>query len=234
MKKQPREIEYIRRACAITDRCFSRIVPWITPGVTEQEIADRIVSFIKNEKAELAFPPIVAFGKNTSIVHHLKPSRFLRCRKQEIILLDFGAKVDGYCSDMTRMVFVGTPFSHWAKAYDTIAHIQQAILDKISHILICEKTFSGAMMDTLARHMIEQAGLPPYSHGLGHGIGKEIHESPRLNRKKDAQLTPGMVVTIEPGTYSKKDYGIRIEDTVCLTEDGIECLTKTSKELLIK
>lgn len=218
--KRNDEIEHIKKAAGLTDRCFTEILPFIKPGVTEKEIANKIEAFIINNNAELAFPPIVAFGSNTSIVHHLKPSKYVRCRKQEIILLDFGAKVNGYCSDMTRMVFVGVPKNEWMRAYTTVRHVQQTIIDKIT-----PTPFSGASMDTLARQMIEQAGFPPYPHSLGHCLGKEIHELPRLSRKRDARITPGMVFTIEPGTYIKGDYGIRIEDTVLLTDTELTMLT---------
>jgi Xaa-Pro aminopeptidase len=228
MIKSEKELSAIRRACQITDHCFSFILNSIKPGVSEAEISNKIEKFIKQQDAELSFPSIVAFGKNTSFVHHLKASSHVRCKHQEIVLLDFGAKVDGYCSDMTRMVFVGTPKDEWKHAYDLILRVQQTIIKKITPI-----PFSGAQMDIRARSMIEKAGLPPYPHGLGHNVGREIHELPRLSRKKDAQITPGMVFTIEPGTYIKGDYGIRIEDTVVLKKDGIEILTRSPKKMII-
>jgi len=227
MIKTEKEIYTISRACHITDLCFTEIQKSIKPGVTEKEISDIIETFIKKQHAEHSFPSIVAFGKNTSFVHHLKASS-RRCRKQEIILLDFGANVDRYCSDMTRMVFVGKPKPEWIKAYQTVLSVQETIIKKITPL-----PFSGAAMDILAREKIEKAGFPPYPHGLGHNLGLEIHELPRLSRKKDAQITPGMVFTIEPGTYIKGDYGIRIEDTVVLKEDGLEILTKSPKKLTI-
>jgi Xaa-Pro aminopeptidase len=228
MIKSKIEIENIRAASRLTDECFSSICSEIKPGVTEKEVAEKIEAFIIKNGAELAFPVIAAFGKNTSFVHHLKASMYVKCRRQEIILLDFGAKVNGYCSDMTRMVFVGKPKKEWIFAYKTILHVQQTILDAIR-----PSPFSGAKMDILARQMIADAGLPPYPHGLGHSLGIEIHEHPKLNRKKDAVIAPVAVFTVEPGTYIKGQYGIRIEDTVCLKSNGLERLTTSTKEMII-
>lgn len=227
MIKNDKEIAAIRRACVITDLCFTEILKAIKPGVTEKKIAFQLEKLFSKYGVEPAFPVIVAFGKNTSIVHHLKPSSYVRCRKQEIVLLDFGAKVHGYCSDMTRMIFIGKPKQQWIQTYETVLSVQQTIIQMIKQV-----PFSGAKMDNLARKMIEQAGYPPYPHGLGHNLGKEIHELPRLSRKKDAQILPGMVFTIEPGTYIEGAYGIRIEDTVLLKKNGIEILTKSPKTML--
>ncbi|OGG11413.1 hypothetical protein A2Z00_03125 [Candidatus Gottesmanbacteria bacterium RBG_13_45_10] len=238
--KRDDEITNMRRAAKLTDQCYAYIVPRIKPGVTEEEIARDIETFIKNQHAELAFPVIVAFGKNTSIVHHLKASRYVKCRKQEIVLLDFGAKAaGGYCSDMTRMVFIGKPKEKWKRAYQTVLEAQTLaihFLDSCYHVTVHDSRISGvsgAKLDVMVREYIERAGFPPYPHSLGHCLGKEIHELPRLSRNKDAQITPGMVFTIEPGIYIKGDYGIRIEDTVCLKSDGLDIFTRSSKELTI-
>ena len=230
MIKNDSEISAIRRACHITDLCFTKILDSIKPGVTEKEIAVRLEDLFAHHNAKPAFPTIVAFGKHTSVVHYLVAKESLtRCRKQEIILLDFGVKVDGYCSDMTRMVFMGSPRTEWIHAYDAIRVVQQSCIDKIRALNV--RKFSGAWLDRFARTCIKKAGLPPYPHGLGHNVGLEIHELPRLSRKKDAQICPGMVFTIEPGTYVKDDYGIRIEDTVVLSDNGLEILTNSLKTL---
>lgn len=221
--KSRREISYIRRACAITTACYRFIIKRIRPGISERYVAEQIDTFIKKRNAITAFPPIVAFGTNTSFVHHRKPSTYMRCRKQEIVLLDFGAKINGYCSDMTRMIFIGKPRQEWRGAYDVVYNTQQTIIHKIS------QEFSGAEMDRYARSMIEQSGFPPYPHSLGHNLGAEIHEPPKLSRKNDAQIIHGMVFTIEPGTYIKGKFGIRIEDTVVLKKNGIEVLTHAPK-----
>jgi len=137
------------------------------------------------------------------------------------------------------MVFVGEPKTEWIKAYSVILATQTAVINKIQrhfHLSINEsKTmgFSGARMDRFARKMIADAGLPPYPHGLGHSLGREIHEHPKLNRKKDEQIGPRMAFTIEPATYIKGEYGIRIEDTVCLNTEGLEQLTRSPKEMII-
>jgi Xaa-Pro aminopeptidase len=231
MIKNDKEIADIRRACEITDLCFTEILKAIKPGVTEKKIAFQLEKLFSKYGVEPAFPVIVAFGKHTSMVHYLDAKKSItRAGIREIILLDFGVKVNGYCSDMTRMVFVGKPQAGWIRAYDAIRTIQQSCIDKIR--VLHGKHFSGASMDRFARALIKKANLPPYPHGLGHNLGRKIHELPRLSRKKDAQIVPGMVFTIEPGTYIKNAYGIRIEDTVLLKKNGIEILTKSPKTML--
>ena len=231
MVKRDTEIEDIRRACSITHQCFTEILPFLKPGVTEQFVARQLKRIFSRYHVKPAFVPIIAFGPHTSVVHYLTAaSSSTTCRRDEIILLDFGVKVNGYCSDMTRMVFVGIPKKEWLTAYTTLLHVQEACLQKIRDNK--QKSFSGAALDRFARSCIKKAGLPPYPHGLGHNVGRKIHELPRLSRKKPALITAGMVFTVEPGTYIEDDYGIRIEDTVVLKEDGLEILTKTPKVLL--
>jgi Xaa-Pro aminopeptidase len=240
MKKTAIEIGYIRDACAITDECFTYILSQIRPGITEGEIAQKIETFFLQKNAELAFPVIAAFGQNTSLVHYLESKNStVRCRDNEIILLDFGAKIHGYCSDMTRMIFVGQPKDEWKEAYAAVClaqHVAIAALDDqaiaAQHLHI-PLQYSGASLDQLARHVIQIRKFPVYPHSLGHNIGRKIHEKPKLTIKKDAWIIPGMVFTIEPGVYIENKYGIRIEDTVCLNSDGLEILTKSTKELII-
>jgi Xaa-Pro aminopeptidase len=132
MIKSKIKIENIRKASKITDECFSFILSKIHPGITEADIAEKIETFIKNRNAFLAFLVIAAFGKNTGFVHYLLSKKSsVRCRKNEIILLDFGAKVNGYCSDMTRMIFVGKPKKEWIYAYNTVLNVQLTIIDAI-------------------------------------------------------------------------------------------------------
>ncbi|MBI3343083.1 aminopeptidase P family protein [Candidatus Gottesmanbacteria bacterium] len=252
MIKREDEIENIRAAAGLADRCFDFILGKLKPashrrgsasrgrhGVTEGEIAWEIESFIRSRGAELAFSPIVAFGKNTSQPHHnVQPQGpALSVNHPNIVILDFGAKVNGYCSDMTRVVFVGKPKEEWVKAYGTVLQAQAAALEYLASRPGLEAT--GGKADRLAREVIIKAGFPSYPHSLGHGVGLDIHEAPRLTVKKDPStssgqaLKPGMVVTIEPAIYKEGSYGIRIEDLVLLKKDGIEILSKSHKEMII-
>ncbi|MEK7543980.1 MAG: Xaa-Pro peptidase family protein [Patescibacteria group bacterium] len=243
MIKRDDEIENIRAAAKITDLCFSFILgklksslpakASVKEGVTESEIAWEIESFIKTHGASLAFSPIVAFGPNTSQPHYqVQPQGpALRLRGPNIILLDFGAQVNGYCSDMTRVVFIGKPEAKWVKAYDTVLQAQTAALEYLASRPGLEAT--GGKADRVARDVIEKSGFPPYPHSLGHGVGLDIHESPRLTISKDAELKPGMIVTVEPGIYIEGQYGIRIEDLILLKEDGIEILSTSNKQMII-
>jgi Xaa-Pro aminopeptidase len=220
MIKRDDEIENIRSAAKITDQCFSFILGRLKPAISESEVAWEIESFFRSRGAELAFAPIVAFGSNSSMPHYWTSDT--RLRTSDIILLDFGAKVNGYCSDMTRVLFVGKPKDEWKRAYEVVLEAQIAALENILN-----------NPDKHSREVIQRAEFSPYPHSLGHGVGLAIHEQPRLSYKKDAILLPGMVITIEPAIYKVGSYGIRIEDLVLLKDDGIEILSKSPKKLLI-
>jgi Xaa-Pro aminopeptidase len=226
------KLSAIEQACKITDACFSNLLPFIKPGITEQDLAGALEKLFRQHNVEESFTSIVAFGTHTSVVHYLDAkTSTTRCRKQEIILLDFGVKVNGYCSDMTRMVFVGKPKKEWVTAYRAIHDVQEDCLSKIKNYN--GKPFSGAAIDRYARRLISKTGLPPYPHGLGHSVGKEIHELPKLSRKLDALISPPAIFTVEPGTYIEGQFGIRIEDTVAYTKQGLYILTASSKNILI-
>ena len=237
MMKRDDEIENIRKAAKITDECFDYIQGNIKVEVTESDIAWEIETFIRTRGASLAFSPIVAFGKNTSQPHYNSSNKQQetrdRLKQNDIILLDFGARIEGYCSDMTRMVFVGKPEDEWKRAYNTVFDAQHAALEYLHLEGVKAHLPGGASADRIARRVIEKAGFPTYPHSLGHGVGLAIHEQPRLSYKKIMKLRPGMVITVEPGIYVEGSYGIRIEDLVLLKKDGIEILTTSPKELTI-
>jgi len=230
------KIENIHLAATLTDKCFTYILSKLKLGVDEGAIMQEIESFFRKNGAKNAFPPIVAFGKHASQPHFNTPDNEPLTNNQ-LVLLDFGAKVNGYCADMTRTVFIGKPNDEWVKAYNIVSETQQAVINEIEKyfdVSIHQSiNISGATMDRIAKDRIEKAGYPPYKHSLGHAIGHKVHEAPRLSVKRDALIYPGMVFTIEPGIYIENEYGIRIEDTVLLKEDGLEILTKSSKDLLI-
>lgn len=204
--KKPEEIKNIKKACRITKKCFAHLQ--LVPGVTENEIAWEIETFFRKNNAGTAFSPIVAFGAHSSMPHY--QSGNTKLQHHDLVLLDFGAKYNGYSSDMTRVVFIGTPRPEWVHAYQTVLQAQQQAIAAIS---------SGKNLDSIAKKVIVDAGLPPYQHGLGHQIGLDVHEG------KIDTLLPGMVFSVEPGTYIEGKYGIRIEDLILLKTDGIEVLT---------
>lgn len=223
--KRPDEIANIKKACAITDACFDFIIKKLKPGVSESEIAWEIETFFRNNNATSAFSPVVAFGKNSSQPHHQSDETVLT--NNDLILLDFGARVNGYCADMTRVVFIGKPKDEWIRAYDTVMEAQKKALELLAH-----GERHGATLDATAQEVIAVAGLPPYPHNLGHNIGLDVHEGPRLSVKKDEQLLPDMVFSIEPGVYSHGRYGIRVEDLIRLTDTGIQVLTRSPKAMI--
>ncbi|MFZ5844950.1 MAG: M24 family metallopeptidase [Patescibacteria group bacterium] len=237
MIKGEDEIENIRQAAKLTDHCFDFILGKFKPRVSENEIAWEIEAFFRKTGATAAFSPIVAFGKNSSQPHYqISLTRSLLAKlqgetlnKTDIALLDFGARINGYCNDMTRVVFSGKPQEEWQRAYKAVLEAQRRAFDYLNST----KSPSGAAVDRLARKIIKQAGFPPYPHSLGHNVGLEIHEGPRLTIKKDAKLKPGMVVTVEPAIYKEGQYGIRLEDLVLLKTDGIEILSKATKEMIV-
>lgn len=238
MLKRKDEVENIRNACKLTDQCFENILKKLKPGVSEKQIARFIRKFFKKKGVKLSFPPIVAFGESACEPHHR--TNDTKLRKRDIILLDFGCRVHGYCSDMTRTVFIGKPKPEWVRAYKTVLSAQNSVLYTLKnrfHVSIHEsgvdQKISGAKLDYLAKSVIKKAGFPPYKHSLGHNVGLAIHEQPRLTIKKDATLLPGMVFSVEPGIYIDGRYGIRIEDLVLLKKSGIEILTKSPKALTI-
>ena len=249
MIKREDEIENIRAAAKLADQCLDFILGKLKPGVTEREIAWEIELFLRRtgsdlkkprgevQPATLAFSPIVAFGKHTSQPHY-QPSD-VSLQRSDIILLDFGARVNGYCSDMTRVVFVGHPDEEWQRAYHVVLRAQKSALDTILRCIDTSKrtnksiNISGTLLDRTARKEIIQMGFPPYPHSLGHGVGLGIHEAPRLTINKNVTLKPNMIVTIEPAIYVEGTYGIRIEDLVLLKSDGIEILSQSPKTLTI-
>jgi len=227
--KDRNEIESIKKACALTDEGFKFILPYLKPDVTETEIKLTLENFIRSRGGALSFESIVAFGKNAAIPHHL--SGDTKLLKNDVVLLDFGSKVDGYCSDMTRTVFLGKPPEKISKMYNSNLKAQTEALEYLkTHN---EKDFSSKKATEVANEILQENGFPPVPHGLGHGVGLQVHENPRLSPISDDKLKPGAIVTVEPGIYDPKTTGIRIEDTVLITPKGIEILTRSPKNLVI-
>jgi Xaa-Pro aminopeptidase len=223
--KKPEEIANIKLAVKLTDECFKFITKRIRPGITESRLALEIEGFIRARGGELAFTPIVAFNEHSSQPHYLTRS-YNPLRSGSLILLDFGARVNGYCADMTRVIFIGKPRPEWVVTYKAVLKAQEKAMD-----LLREGVRNGATLDVAAKEVIAEENLPPYAHSLGHNVGLDIHEGPRLSDKKSETLLPGMVFSVEPGCYREGQYGIRIEDLVRLTSTGIEILSKSPKGL---
>lgn len=227
-EKDAEEIAITARACTIGDNAFKKIQSHIKPGITEKEVALQLDMFVRRERAEPSFTTIVAFGKNAAVPHH--KTNNTRLQKNDIILLDFGAKVDNYCSDMSRTLFIGNPTTKEKRAYETLLAAQQKALDFLKNYPV---PTAASAVDKIARDYLIEKGFPNFPHSLGHSIGIEDHDGFRLSPISKILLTEGMVFSIEPGIYFPGEFGMRIEDIVVLTKNGPQILTKSSKELLI-
>lgn len=224
--KDSYEIEMIRNACQIGDKAFDYICGVIKPGLTEKQIASEIEIFFKKNLADISFPSIVAFGDHSAIPHHSPTDRALK--KQEIIKLDFGCRWNKYCSDMTRTIFIGTPTTQQKEVYETVKSAQEKAFD----VLQTSQVISGHDADETARNYIVSKGYPSIPHSLGHGIGIEVHEPPTLSPRSEKVLQPETVFSIEPGIYLRGKFGVRIEDIVVRTKDGIDILTSSPRQLI--
>ncbi|MGI5490656.1 M24 family metallopeptidase [Microtetraspora malaysiensis] len=225
--KDETEIEALRRACAITDAAFSRVVERIAPGVTEIEVARWLESAMVELGAEKpAFDSIVASGPNGAVPHHSPSGRAIE--SGDLVTMDFGARVDGYHADMTRTVAVGRPADWLRDLYELVRRAQRAGRHAV------RPGASAHDVDAAARTVIEEAGhAEHFGHGLGHGVGLEIHEQPFLGPGKTGRIDDRVPLTVEPGVYLPGRGGVRIEDTLVARADGPELLTLTTKELLV-
>lgn len=232
MIKNPSEISNIEKACKLTDKAFNYILNKIRQGISEKELAFKIEFFIKKNGADIAFPSIVAFGKNSAFPHHVPTNNSKLITHNSIILLDFGAKVDNYCSDMTRTVFFGKPTTEQKLMHQTVLEAQKQAIDYLKSSIINHKSISAKDVDETSRKYIISKGYRTIPHSVGHGIGLEVHEPPHLSPKSKDILKPGMVFTIEPGIYIKGSGGVRIEDVIVLKNNGLSFLSKSSRELI--
>ena len=225
--KDDTEIAAVRATQAITSSVFDHLLAFIRPGVSEQDLAAEIVyQHLKHGCEAMAFEPIVASGLRTALPHARATSRTIQ--SHELVLIDMGGVRDGYASDMTRTVAVGEPPEEARRVYDVVLEAQEAALSRAA------AGMTGRELDAAARDVIEGAGLGEYfSHSLGHGIGLQTHEWPRVSSRSDDVLPVGATVTIEPGVYLPERFGVRIEDIVALGPDGCDNLTTTPKSLLV-
>lgn len=226
LKKSSEEIAAIKKACELGDKAFAFFLKEIKEGISEKELALAYEMFVKKHGATLSFDTIVAFGSNGSLPHHIPTDKKLT--KNTCIVLDFGVKVDNYCSDMTRTVFFGKATPEQKRMYETVRTAQQHAMDYIA----TTKKISAQKADQIARDYITGENYPDMPHSLGHGIGLLVHELPRLTPFSKDILSEGMVFSVEPGIYLPGTGGVRIEDLVALTDKGMVTLTNAPKQLI--
>ena len=221
--KEPEEIEFISRAAEISDSAFQHMEDLIRVGMTEREVAWEVEKFLReNGSQAMPFDMIVASGPNSALPH-AKPS-LRTIQSGEPILFDIGAKVDGYSSDLSRTICLGTPDDTFKKVYDTVLGAQ------LTALAIIKESMTGEQGDSLARTVIKEAGYAEaFGHALGHGVGLASHESPRLGPGSAETLTSGMVFTVEPGIYLPGWGGIRIEDLVVMENGQARVISKARK-----
>ena len=217
------EQDKMREAAALGCRLFDQVLEHIVPGATEMEVAMALEYMARLEGAEsMSFESIVAGGERSALPHGKATTAKLP--KRGFVVLDFGVVLGGYCSDMTRTVHMGPARKGEREAYEAVLDAQLAGLAAV------KAGVTAGSVDAATRGSLERSGLAEwFTHSTGHGVGIEIHESPRLGKKQEQKLKAGMIVTIEPGVYLPGQYGIRIEDTVLVTAEGCEILTPTTK-----
>ncbi|MBU1169716.1 MAG: Xaa-Pro peptidase family protein [Proteobacteria bacterium] len=220
--KSQEEMGYIRKALAIAEAAYLKTLNSVRVGIYEKDLAWELEKNMREMGAEgLSFPPIVASGPNSALPHAIPGPRAII--NNAPLLFDWGAVFSGYCSDTSRTLSIGQPDDTFKKLYDILYVAQQKAIEAI------KPGASTKMIDDIARGHIAKAGYEKkFGHGLGHGVGLEIHESPRLSPLKNSQLEQGMVVTVEPGIYLPDWGGIRLENMVLVTDQGAEVLNTLS------
>jgi len=215
--KDQNEIAAIKKAAQIAASALKKTIRHIKPGITENELAGTLDFQIRKLAAVNSFPTIVAFGPNASLPHYQPASRKLK--KNDTILIDFGVRYKGYCSDITRCFAVGRPTAFYKKLCNAAERAQAAALKMIKAGAEIKK------VDAAARSVIAEYDLPVYGHGTGHGLGLQVHEAPTLAANIKGKLKAGNVITIEPGVYIPGKAGVRIEDDILVTKSGYKILT---------
>lgn len=224
--KDAEELALIEEAAKLADEALSSSVEQGLAGKTEREVARAFEAHVRELGGDPSFPAIVAAGPSGALPHAEPGEREIG--RGELVVFDMGAAIDGYCSDGTRTFATGDPGEEAIEVYEVVRRAQQASLDAI------RAGITGEDVDKVAREVIDAAGHGDrFGHGLGHGVGLELHEAPRLSLRSDDVLAPGEVVTVEPGIYLPGKLGVRIEDLVVVTEDGLRNLSSLPKELQI-
>ena len=225
--KDEGELALMRRAQEITDEAFKAILNFIRPGMTEREIAARLVYELLSRGGEkVSFDPIVAAGPNGSRPHAVPGDQVVDAGM--FITMDFGCKVEGYCSDMTRTVALGQPTQEMESVYNAVLAAQKAGINA------ARAGVAGQEIDGAARKVLQEAGYGEYfSHGFGHSLGVDIHESPNASSRETRPMPAGAVISAEPGVYIPGRFGVRIEDVLILNETGCEDITRSPKDLIV-
>ena len=226
LTKDTEELAAIRKGAQHNDILLKHLCGIIKEGVSENDIKAEIIYYMLKRGAEVAFAPIVASGENSSLPHATPTDR--KFKPGDFITMDYGFKFDGYCSDFTRTVALGKVDKEQQKVYDIVDEAALKAFEVIRPGVRCED------VDKAARDHIEASGYGKYfGHGLGHGVGMDIHEGLRLGPGSEDVLQAGMVITVEPGIYIAGKYGVRIEDLCVVTEEGYENYTAAPRKLII-
>lgn len=226
--KSAEEVALIKSAEEMVDKAFSNVLGHLTEGVTEKQVKEMLERFLANCGAEgTAFDTIVAFGENAAMPHAVSGDRALK--KGDCVLMDFGAKYKGYCSDFTRTVCFGEPSKKFREAYEVVLKAQNAAIAYLEN-----GGRSAKEADRIARDIVD--GSPfrgKFNHTLGHGVGIMIHEAPALSQVSTDRLTDGMVFTVEPGVYLEGEFGIRIESLLTIENGKLTVIDRSDKEIYI-
>lgn len=227
LKKDANEITNICKAGSLTDQCMSMLVDTVNPGMTEKDIMIIIRRFFEDCGAEgVSFPTIVASGSNSSVPHHRTSNK--KIDEGEILLIDTGCIVNGYCSDITRTFFTGENRETETSIYNIVLRAQKAGIDAVRPGLKLSE------LDSIVRGVIEEEGYgDTFIHRTGHGVGIEVHEPPSISSENAMELEEGMVITIEPGIYLPGHFGVRIEDLVLVTSFGCKRLTEYPRDIRV-
>ncbi|TWT82085.1 putative peptidase [Planctomycetes bacterium CA13] len=225
MVKDSEEIATIRKAVSIAERAFQSLIPMLSPKWSERAIAHELEAKMRFLGADAAsFKPIVAFDAAGALPHYHPAEVFFPA--SGTVLIDWGANFEGYASDLTRTMTIGPISDTFKRAYQAVLEAQLAAIEAM------KPGAHGKEIDRIARESLGKSGYGHlFNHGLGHGIGLQIHESPRMSASCEQTLTPGMIITVEPGVYLKDEFGIRIEDDILVTESGCEVLSGLPKGL---
>lgn len=225
--KDESEIEKIRRACEISSRCMELASELLGEGLTEYEVKAEILREMLSLGGDgPAFDPIVASGPNSSKPHGACKNRIIE--KDDVVVIDLGVIYEGYCSDITRTFYLGSEMDEVSRVYQAVSEAKRKAEELIRIGVKASDVYQVAY-----EHLASAGYADYFLHGLGHGVGIEIHEPPRLFRDSEEILTEGMVITVEPGVYLPKKFGVRIEDTILIKRDGIERLTSAPYDLAL-
>lgn len=228
--KEPQEVALMKKACKLTDVAFDYILEELKPGVTELEIEKKIARYFTEHQAESSFRAVVAFGKKTTVPHHLPGNTKLKAN--DVILIDYGARVGGYCADVSRTLFIGKATAKQKEIFHLVYDTQQASINYIKDLLKTNKPILSNVVDQFAREYIATRNYPPFPYSLGHGVGLKTHERPILNPRFQDEIKNNMTFTLEPGIHLSGEIGVRIEDVFLIQNNKLLQLSKSNSKLI--